>query len=235
MSLFGSKTPAAPASRDYADRAGALDYVLDGLEALDKGEPVSIDFISTPDVDRFCKTIGFKKSWAGRTLDDIAPKDKDAEVNICTEQEGRIVLDLMKETISQERFASREKGEGYDLTILNDFLPKGESAGEPSLGHLWEWRYALAVELEHGRTRGANVTNNHPLLTGLVVLAHLTEDTLYYARLQCLEREGEIGKAIREGGSDKEIGHMTALLERARLYLARRVAEKLGDKVPTPA
>lgn len=235
MSLFGKKPDPAPAARDYSTREGALNYVLDGLEALDKGEPVAIDFISTPDVDHFCKTIGFKKSWAGRTLDDIAPKDKDAEVNVCTEEEGRIVLGLMKDTIEQERFASREKGEGYDLTILNDFLPKGENRKQPTLGHLWEWRYALAVELEHGRTRGANVTNNHPLLTGLVVLAHLTEDTLYYARLQCMEREGEIGKAMREGGSDKEIGHMAALLERSRLYLARRVAGKLGDKVPTPA
>lgn len=235
MSLFSKKSDVAPASRDYSTREGALNYVLDGLEALDKSEPVAIDFISTPDVHQFCKTIGFKASWAGRKLDDIAPKDEEAEVNVCIEEEGRIVLDLMKETISQERFAAREKGEGYDLTILNDFLPKGENEGEPTLGHLWEWRYALAVELEHGRTRGANVTNNHPLLTGLVVLAHLSEDKLYYARLQCMEREGEIGNAMREGASQKEIGRHAALLERARLYLARRVAEKLGEKVPTPA
>jgi len=36
------------------------------------------------------------------------------------------------------------------------------------------------VELEHGtRFKDANVTNNHPLLTGKIVFAHLKE-SLYY-------------------------------------------------------
>jgi hypothetical protein len=40
------------------------------------------------------------------------------------------------------------------------------------------------VELEHGtRYPEANVTNNHPILTGKIVLAHLKETLDYYQRL----------------------------------------------------
>jgi len=43
------------------------------------------------------------------------------------------------------------------------------------------FRRGLEVELEHGvRFRDANVTNNHPLLTGKIVLAHLKETLDYY-------------------------------------------------------
>ncbi|MDH3509995.1 MAG: hypothetical protein OER85_03970, partial [Gammaproteobacteria bacterium] len=39
----------------------------------------------------------------------------------------------------------------------------------------------LQVELEHGtRFPDANITNNHPILTGQIVLAHLKESLLYY-------------------------------------------------------
>ena len=38
------------------------------------------------------------------------------------------------------------------------------------------FKQGLEVELEHGvRFPEANVTNNHPLLTGMIVLAHLKE------------------------------------------------------------
>jgi len=38
------------------------------------------------------------------------------------------------------------------------------------------FRQGLEVELEHGtRYQSANVTNNHPILTGKIVLAHLKE------------------------------------------------------------
>ena len=47
------------------------------------------------------------------------------------------------------------------------------------------FRRGLEVELEHGvRFKDANVTNNHPLLTGKIVLAHLKETMDYYERLE---------------------------------------------------
>lgn len=58
----------------------------------------------------------------------------------------------------------------------------------------------LAVELEHGtRFHDANVTNNHPLLTGKIVLAHLKESMDYYTRLDIAELEGDMLKYARAG------------------------------------
>jgi hypothetical protein len=60
-----------------------------------------------------------------------------------------------------------------------------------------EFRQGLDVELEHGtRFADANVTNNHPILTGKIVLAHLKETMDYYERLEIAEIEGDLLKAI---------------------------------------
>lgn len=61
---------------------------------------------------------------------------------------------------------------------------------------LEEFRRGLEVELEHGtRFKDANVTNNHPILTGKIVLAHLKEMMDYYERLEVAELEGDLLKA----------------------------------------
>jgi hypothetical protein len=61
---------------------------------------------------------------------------------------------------------------------------------------LEEFRIGLEVELEHGtRFPEANVTNNHPLLTGKIVLAHFKETLDYYKRLEVAEIEGDLLKA----------------------------------------
>lgn len=60
-----------------------------------------------------------------------------------------------------------------------------------------DFRQGLEVELEHGmRFKDANVTNNHPILTGKIVLAHLKESLEYYKRLEVAEIEGDLLKAI---------------------------------------
>ena len=60
-----------------------------------------------------------------------------------------------------------------------------------------EFRQGLEVELEHGtRYADANVTNNHPALTGMIVLAHLKETMDYYERLEVAEIEGDLLKAV---------------------------------------
>lgn len=53
-----------------------------------------------------------------------------------------------------------------------------------------QFRKGLEVELEHGAAfRDANVTNNHPLLTGKIVIAHMKETLDYYKRLDVAELE----------------------------------------------
>lgn len=50
----------------------------------------------------------------------------------------------------------------------------------------------LNVELEHGsRDPEVNVTNNDPVLTGKIALAHLKEFPDYYTRLEKMEREAK--------------------------------------------
>ena len=66
------------------------------------------------------------------------------------------------------------------------------------------FRRGLEVELEHGtRFKDANVTNNHPLLTGKIVLAHLKEMMDYYERLEVAELEGDLLKAVKAGNLEK--------------------------------
>ena len=67
-----------------------------------------------------------------------------------------------------------------------------------------EFIAGLNVELEHGtRFSDANVTNNHPIITGKIVLAHLKESLDYYKLLEVAELEGDVLKAIVSGDSAK--------------------------------
>lgn len=55
-----------------------------------------------------------------------------------------------------------------------------------------QFRMGLDVELEHGlRSPKTNVTNDDPLLTGKIALAHLNEFPDYYDRLEKLEKQAE--------------------------------------------
>ncbi len=57
---------------------------------------------------------------------------------------------------------------------------------------LEQFRKGLDVELEHGNMNPqTNVTNDDPLLTGRIALAHLHEIPDYYTRLEKLEKEGK--------------------------------------------
>jgi hypothetical protein len=69
---------------------------------------------------------------------------------------------------------------------------------------LEEFHKGMKVELEHGiRFKDANVTNNHPILTGMIVLAHLKESLDYYKLLEVAELEGDLLKAVVAGDMKK--------------------------------
>ncbi len=86
----------------------------------------------------------------------------------------------------------------------------------------------LEVELEHGtQFNDANVTNNHPMLTGKIVLAHLKESMDYYKRLEVAEIEGDILKALVA----KNLAKVEALhkkLAQAKLALCQVESKQLG-------
>jgi hypothetical protein len=57
---------------------------------------------------------------------------------------------------------------------------------------LEQFRMGLEVELEHGkRDSFTDVTNDDPIVTGKIALAHLTEFPDYYTRLEAMEEEAK--------------------------------------------
>lgn len=82
-----------------------------------------------------------------------------------------------------------------------------------------EFRRGLEVELEHGLAfPDANVTNNHPILTAKIVLAHLKEMLDYYSRLEVAELEGDMLKAsIASDPRKLEAKYMKLIAARRRL------------------
>jgi hypothetical protein len=79
-----------------------------------------------------------------------------------------------------------------------------------------DFRDGLEVELEHGLAfPDANVTNNHPILTGKIVLAHLKETLDYYVRLRVAEIEGDMLNALTGNNSEK-------LMQKYRLWVAAK-------------
>lgn len=67
----------------------------------------------------------------------------------------------------------------------------------------------------------ANVTNNHPVVTGKIVLAHLKEMLDYYPRLLVAELEGDLLKAFKKEDPQK----MARVYK--KLILARAALSKL--------
>lgn len=93
-----------------------------------------------------------------------------------------------------------------------------------------DFRSGLEVELEHGcRFRDANVTNNHPILTGLIVMAHFMESLDYYKLLEVAELEGDLVKAISAGNTAKTKNYYRKLAA-ARIALRQAELKRIGAK-----
>lgn len=82
---------------------------------------------------------------------------------------------------------------------------QAKQVGE-KLGIKWDqfdveqFRMGMDVELEHGtRDPHTNVTNDDPLVTGKIALAHLNEFPDYYTRLEDIEKEAEAYRDKRSG------------------------------------
>ena len=100
-----------------------------------------------------------------------------------------------------------------EVTLDEAARIQAEVGGETSELTVEQFRQGLEVELEHGVAfPDANVTNNHPILTGKIVLAHLKEMVDYYQRLQVAELEGDLLKATRAGNAEKVMGLYIRLL-----------------------
>ena len=98
---------------------------------------------------------------------------------------------------------------------------RGLIGGEALDVSVEDFQQGLEVELEHGiRFPEANVTNNHPILTGKIVLAHFKESLDYYQRLEVAEIEGDLLKAVVSKNAPK-VAALYEKLVKAKLELSQ--------------
>jgi len=84
------------------------------------------------------------------------------------------------------------------MTIKKSFTTEEAREIGEKLGIDWskydveQYRMGLDVELEHGLVDpDTNVTDDDPIITGKIALAHLNEFPDYYTRLYKMEEEAE--------------------------------------------
>lgn len=138
-------------------------------------------------------------------------------------------------TVQEVKRVCQELGISDWTKLAGSGVSKEEAAAILSLVNvegmdidLEEFRAGLDVELEHGvRFKDANVTNNHPVLTGKIVLAHLKESLYYYRLLEVAELEGDLFKAIASENPGKIKKVYKKLLE-AKNILSRTESARMG-------
>jgi len=92
----------------------------------------------------------------------------------------------------------RIETQGVDMTSKKLFTNEEAKQIGEALGIDWskfdvdQYRMGLDVELEHGLVDPhTNVSNDDPMVTGKIALAHLNEFSDYYTRLDKMEKEAE--------------------------------------------
>ena len=190
------------------------------------GEFVSLKNDVTDFCEKYIKPVHPKNwDWSKRDFDD--PK------NDPTIDEARAIRNVILKD------AKESSNTEVDLSTMNN-VDAIKAYLNPKSKHeefnMEEFAFALKVELEHGKLKDVNVTNNHPFLTAMIALAHMTETLTYYKRLQVMEAEGEVYEILRK--LDKTTKGKTKLqadlveaqteLEEAKKGLAERL-EKMDD------
>ncbi len=91
------------------------------------------------------------------------------------------------------------------MSVKKHFTAEEAKAIGEKLGIDWskfdveQFRMGMDVELEHGKEDPVtNVSNDDPLITGKIALAHLNEFPDYYDRLYEMEEEAEEYWDIKE-------------------------------------
>ncbi len=166
---------------------------------------------------------------------DWSVRDFENPNNDPTPAEARAIANVVFKDLSDSKHTDVDLSTMNNVYAIKAYLdPKSKHEAF----NMEEFAFALKVELEHGRIKEVNVTNNHPFLTAMIALAHMTESLTYYKRLQVMEAEGEIYEILRkieassEGKEEwyKELGKAEQELNDARSGLAERLARM--DDIP---
>ena len=198
-------------------------------------EMVSLKNDVTDFCEKYIKPVHPKNwNWSTRDFENPANDPSTAEARAIANVVYKDLLDTKHTEVDLSTMNNVEAIKAY----LN---PKSKHEAF----NMEEFAFALKVELEHGKIKDVNVTNNHPFLTAMIALAHMTESLTYYKRLKVMEAEGEIYEIMRKienaktGKEEwyKELGKAEQELAEARIGLVERlqkmddipVLEKIGD------
>ena len=124
---------------------------------------------------------GSAKAFADRFKDEDV-KDKFRHVGKAAEEFGKSIAESFKKDKAHKRHFTADEAKQI-----------GEALGiDWSRFDIEQYRMGLDVELEHGKVdQHTNVTNDDPIMTGKIALAHLNEFPDYYTRLDKMEKEAE--------------------------------------------
>ena len=166
---------------------------------------------------------------------DWSVRDFENPKNDPTTAEARAIANVVFKDLSDPKHTDVDLSTMNNVHAIKAYLdPKSKHEAF----NMEEFAFALKVELEHGRIKEVNVTNNHPFLTAMIALAHMTESLTYYKRLKVMEAEGEIYEIVRkieassEGKEEwyKELGKAEQELNEARAGLSERLTRM--DDIP---
>ena len=184
------------------------------------------------DVTDFCKKYikpVHPENW------DWSVRDFENPENDPTSAEARAIANVVFKDLQDKKLTDVDLSTMNNVHAIKAYLdPKSKHEAF----NMEEFAFALKVELEHGRVKDVNVTNNHPFLTAMIALAHMTESLTYYKRLKVMEAEGEIYEIVRKlerspVGKEKwyvELGKAEQELNEARAELTERLARM--DDIP---
>ncbi|AXB57485.1 DUF5661 family protein [Flavobacterium fluviale] len=193
-----------------------------------ENEMVSLKNDVTDFCEKYIKPV-HPENW------DWSTRDFDNPENDPTVAEARAIANVVYKDLSENTPTD------VDLSTMNN-VHAIKAYLDPNSKHeafnMEEFAFALKVELEHGKIKDVNVTNNHPFLTAMIALAHMTESLTYYKRLKVMEAEGEIYEILRKLEHStvekekwyKELGKAEEELNEARAGLAERLAKM--DDIP---
>ncbi|MCM0666778.1 DUF5661 family protein [Flavobacterium tyrosinilyticum] len=191
-------------------------------------EMVSLKNDVTDFCEKYIKPV-HPKDW------DWSVRDFENPENDPTTAEARAIANVVFKDLNDKNHTDVDLSTMNNVHAIKAYLdPKSKHEAF----NMEEFAFALKVELEHGRVKDVNVTNNHPFLTAMIALAHMTESLTYYKRLKVMEAEGEIYEIIRKiesspVGKEKwyiELGKAEQELNEARAGLADRLARM--DDIP---
>lgn len=191
-------------------------------------EMVSLKNDVTDFCEKYIKPV-HPKDW------DWSVRDFENPENDPTTAEARAIANVVFKDLNDKNHTDVNLSTMNNVHAIKAYLdPKSKHEAF----NMEEFAFALKVELEHGRVKDVNVTNNHPFLTAMIALAHMTESLTYYKRLKVMEAEGEIYEIIRKiesspVGKEKwyiELGKAEQELNEARAGLAERLARM--DDIP---